>query len=337
MSRPVLLYGASGQTGQFVAQELCRRGWPVILSGRDAARLEPLAARLGLAEPRPASIDDDDALDFALSGAGVVLNCAGPFRRTAPPLIAAALRAGIPYLDVAAEIEAILDTMTDWDAPARAAGVAVVPAMAFYGGLGDLLATHALGDWEAADEIILAYGLSDWIPTDGTRLAGAVSRERRGGRRPVYTGGRLLYRKDALPITEWTFPDPIGRQRAVGELTMADSVTIPHHIRVPEIRSYMTAGALEDLARPDTKREPTDESGRTSQRFAVEVTVRRGNEVRHGIAGGRDIYAISAPLLVEAAALVVTNGQTGVLTAGRIGERGQLLSALEPHLDRLCC
>ena len=61
--------------------------------------------------------------------------------------------------------------------------------MAFYGGLGDLLVTAAMGDWTAADEAHIAYGLSSWHPTAGTRAAGAVSRERRGGRRVRYTGG----------------------------------------------------------------------------------------------------------------------------------------------------
>jgi hypothetical protein len=58
--------------------------------------------------------------------------------------------------------------------------------MAFFGGLGDLLATAALGDWTAADEISIAYGLDSWKPTLGTKAAGAVSQERRNGRRLVY-------------------------------------------------------------------------------------------------------------------------------------------------------
>jgi hypothetical protein len=36
---------------------------------------------------------------------------------------------------------------------AREGGIVIIPAMAFYGGLGDLLATAAMGDWTIADEI----------------------------------------------------------------------------------------------------------------------------------------------------------------------------------------
>jgi len=68
--------------------------------------------------------------------------------------------------------------------------------MAFFGGLGDLLATATMGEWTAADEAHIAYGLSSWHPTDGTRVSGKVSRERRNGRRVRYANGRLDYRQD---------------------------------------------------------------------------------------------------------------------------------------------
>ena len=136
-----------------------------------------------------------------------MINCAGPFATTAAPVIEAALRAGIPYVDVAAEIEANVDTFTHFTDRARAAGAVIVPAMAFFGGLGDLLATAAMGDWTAADEAHIAYGLSSWHPTAGTRAAGAVSRERRDGRRVRYTGGRLEYCR-GRPAPPWS-----GRSR----------------------------------------------------------------------------------------------------------------------------
>jgi short subunit dehydrogenase-like uncharacterized protein len=66
-------------------------------------------------------------------------------------VIEAALRAQIPYLDVAAEVEANADTFEQYANRAREAGIVIVPAMAFYGGLGDLLATAAMGDWTIAD------------------------------------------------------------------------------------------------------------------------------------------------------------------------------------------
>ncbi|MEU1396995.1 NAD(P)H-binding protein [Micromonospora zamorensis] len=174
MGQRVAVFGAYGHTGRFVVTELRERGFVPLLLGRDESRL----AASGLAY-RVASVDDPASLDQALIGADAVINCAGPFASTAAPVIEAALRAGIPYVDVAAEIEANVDTFAHFGKPARAAGISVVPAMAFFGGLGDLLVTTAMGDWTSADEAHVAYGLSSWHPTAGTVAAGAVSRERR--------------------------------------------------------------------------------------------------------------------------------------------------------------
>src|SRR5260370_2149405 len=96
-------------------------------------------------ELRVAMVDDPVSLDRALSGAVAVVNCAGPFIDTAVPVIDAALRASIHYLDVAAEQAAVLAVFERFASAARGAGVVVAPAMAFYGGLGDLLDTAAMG------------------------------------------------------------------------------------------------------------------------------------------------------------------------------------------------
>ena len=129
----VTVYGAAGHTGRFVVAELVNRGLCPILCGRDRAKLELLAATHGGLEVRAASVDDPASLDRALAGAAAVINCAGPFARTAEAVIDAALRARIHYLDVAAEIEVATTTFAQYGDRARNAGIAIVPAMAFYG------------------------------------------------------------------------------------------------------------------------------------------------------------------------------------------------------------
>lgn len=187
MGRDVAVFGAYGHTGRFVVAELRERGYVPLLLGRDEARLAELAGA-GF-EARRASVDDPGSLDRALRGASALINCAGPFAVTAAPLVEAALRAGVPYVDVAAEIEANADMFAHFAERARAAGTVVVPAMAFFGGLGDLLVTAAMGDWTAADEAHVAYGLSGWQPTLGTLVSGEVSGRRREGRRVRFTVG----------------------------------------------------------------------------------------------------------------------------------------------------
>ncbi|HTT45996.1 MAG TPA: saccharopine dehydrogenase NADP-binding domain-containing protein, partial [Thermoplasmata archaeon] len=105
--QPVVVFGAYGHTGRFVVDELLRRGVPVVLSGRDADKLNAMGdARVGT-ETRVAPVDDPAKVSAALSGCGAVINCAGPFIDTTVPVVEAAIRARIPYLDIAAEQAAV--------------------------------------------------------------------------------------------------------------------------------------------------------------------------------------------------------------------------------------
>jgi len=332
-NQTVTVFGAYGHTGRFVVSELRQRGWTPILSGRDPDKLNAIGAAHRELEIRPASVDDQASLERALVDAAADINCAGPFAKTSAPVIEAALRAKIPYLDVAAEIEANTDTFEQYATRARDAGIVIVPTMAFYGGLGDLLATAAMGEWSAADEICVAFALSSSKPTLGTRAASQVSRQRRDGRRIVFSKGRMEFRTDSVPILDSTFPTPIGTQSVVGEFTMAEIATISHHLRTPEIRTYMTLAPLKDLDDPDLSPPPAiDESGRSSQIFLVEAVARLGNAERRAVASGRDIYAITAPLVVEATARVVSGmvGTAGVLTAGEAFDARDFLRSLCP-------
>ncbi|MER7924242.1 saccharopine dehydrogenase NADP-binding domain-containing protein [Streptomyces sp. NPDC096057] len=338
----VTVMGAYGHTGRFVVAELRRRGLVPILSGRTPQRLAALGELHPDLETRPATVDDPDSLDRALAGAAAVINCAGPFASTVAPVIDAALRAHVPYLDVTAETEVVLDTLAAYGDRARAAGGLIVPAVAFYGGLGDLLATAAAGDWTtgdgdtgtAVDRISIAYALSDWRPTDGTRITGQVSSARRSGGRILYADGRLRTRSGDAPRADWTFPDPIGTRPVVAEFTMADSATIPTHLSVTDIDTCMTVSAVDDLRSADPSGPvAVDESGRSAQTFLVEVVATRDGETRRAVASGQDIYAVTAPLVVEAARRVLADPHrpSGVVTAGALADPRDFLTALVPR------
>ncbi|QES55988.1 saccharopine dehydrogenase [Streptomyces venezuelae] len=334
---PVVVYGATGHTGRFIVAELRRRGIATAVSGRDEARLEALAAQDGAdVLVRPAAVDDPASLDRALAGAAAVINAAGPFAVTGGPVVEAALRAGIPYVDVAAEIEANAAMFTDRAEAAREADVPVVPAMAFYGGLGDLLVGAAMGEWTTADEVHVAYGLSSWRPTEGTRVAGEVSHARRAGRRVRFAEGALRYHDDELAEQEWLFPEPLGRRTVIAEFTMADVVTVPSHVAVPEVRTYMAVEAARDLAGADTPEpEAVDDLGRSDQTFVVDVLVRAGGVERRATARGQDIYAVTAPLAVEAVERLLS-GRTrtaGVASAAAMFDAPDFLRALAPYLS----
>ena len=245
-NRSVTVYGAYGHTGRFVVAELQDRGWTPILSGRDPERLSLLAAAHPKLDVRPASIDSPASLDRALAGAAAVINCAGPFLDTATPVIEAALRVGIHYLDVTPEQRAVMAAFNRFADTARDSGVVVAPAMAFFGGLGDLLATAAMGDWVTADEIELAYALDSWKPTLGTRLTG----QRNTGRRFVFTRNNLEFVADPPPKRVWNFPEPFGSQD-VESLCLSEIITISHHLVVSEIHAFMNLPPLRDIHDPE--------------------------------------------------------------------------------------
>jgi len=312
----VVVYGATGHTGRFVVAELAERGFTPILAGRRSVG----------DKMRQATVDDPPSLDRALDGAAAVINCAGPFATTAGPVIEAALRAGIPYVDVAAEIEANASTFADF----AKAETPVVPAMAFYGGLGDLLVTAAMGERTGADEVHVAYGLSSWHPTTGTRVAGQVSHDRRAGRRVRFRNGTLEYHDDEPTRQVWQFPE--GSRDVIADFTMADVVTVPSHVAVPTVRTYMTVEAATDLANPDTP--APDAHGSSDQTFVVDVVVRADGAERRAVARGRDIYAVTAPLAVEAVRRLLA-GQTrttGVASAGAMFDAADFLRSLAPYV-----
>jgi len=329
-NRDVVVFGAYGHTGRFVVAELCKRGWQLILSGRNEAKLNAVAGEHPHAEVRPALVDDPASLHRALAGASAVINCAGPFIDTAIPIIEAALRSGIHYLDIAAEQAAVLAVFERFSLAAREAGTVIASAMAFYGGLGDLLATAAMGDWNAADEILIGVALDSWKPTLGTRLTG----RRTPGQHLTYSDNKLE-RSDPPPRV-WNFPAPFGQQEVVG-FSLAETITISRHLRAPRVHAYMNLPPLKDIRNPDTPAPAAaDETGRSAQTFLMEAIVRNGNAERRAVAQGRDIYAITAPIVVEAALRVVSGLATssGVVTAGQAFNPLNFLSALAPeHLS----
>ncbi|WP_198346402.1 MULTISPECIES: saccharopine dehydrogenase family protein [Nocardioides] len=318
-SSQVMVYGASGHTGRFIVDELRRRGVEPVLAGRSTGA-------------RVFGLDDAGAVRRGLDGIGVVINAAGPFLDTALPLARGAVAAGAHYLDVTAEQPAAQELYRAVDGAARDAGVTVVPAMAFYGALSDLLATALLDGEPVADAIDVAFGLDHWWPTAGSLATGA----RNTAPRLVVRGGGLV------PLGEpdtrsWTFLGPLGEQEVVA-VPFTDVVTIARHLDVGEVGSYLTAVSLAELRDPSTQAPaPVDEAGRSAQRFVVEVAVRRGAETRRASVAGRDIYAVSAPIVVEGA-LRLLDGRgrtTGAVAPGSAFDAAEVLAALEREVPDL--
>lgn len=329
----VLVFGATGHTGRFVVDELLRRGLTPVLAGRSAERLAAVAPEHAALDRRVVDLDDPDLLRRALAGVGAVINCAGPFLDTALPLARAAVEAGAHYLDVTAEQPAVQALYSELDAPAREAGVAVIPAMAFYGGLADMLVTSALDGESTADEIEVAIGLDRWWPTAGTRVTG----ERNTATRLVIRDGELSPLASPPATATWSYPTALGDQPVV-ELPFSEVVTINRHLDVGELRSYLNTASLEDLRNTATPPpSAADESGRSAQQFVVDVRVRRGTDTRRISAAGQDIYAVTAPIIVEGAVRLLDGRLRGpgAVAPGEAFDAADVLATLERDVDGL--
>lgn len=326
---PVAVLGAAGHTGRFVVAELLRRGFTPVAIGRDAARLAEAGFAQQSVETRVATVVDPISLDRALADVAAIINCAGPFLDTAEPLAAAAIRQRIPYLDISAEqpsARALFEQLGD---QAEDAGVLLVPAMAFYGGLADLLATAAMGSWTSADAVDIGIALDSWRPTRGTRITG----ERNTARRLFISGGRLEPLPIPAPQMSRTFPEPFGVQEAV-ELPFSETILIARHLRVSELHTWLNLTPLRDVRDAATPPPtPADESGRSAQTFLVEAVVRKGADTRRASASGRDIYAVTAPLVVEAVQRILRGeiGKRGALAPGQLFDAEDFLGALAPE------
>jgi short subunit dehydrogenase-like uncharacterized protein len=150
-----LIYGANGYTGALIARESWVRGHRPVLAGRSADAVAALARELGL-EHRTFGLDAPAAVAPSLSGLTAVLNCAGPFTRTAAPLAEACLRARVHYLDVTGEI-AVFEALAARDAEALVAGVMLLPGVGFDVVPSDCLAVHLKRRLPGATRLALGF------------------------------------------------------------------------------------------------------------------------------------------------------------------------------------
>jgi short subunit dehydrogenase-like uncharacterized protein len=150
-----LIYGANGYTGALIAREAWVLGHRPVLAGRNAAAVAALARELGL-EHRTFGLDAPSAVVPSLAGMTAVLNCAGPFSRTAVPLAEACLRARAHYLDVTGEI-AVFEALAARDAEALVAGVMLLPGVGFDVVPSDCLAVHLKQRLPSATHLALGF------------------------------------------------------------------------------------------------------------------------------------------------------------------------------------
>jgi short subunit dehydrogenase-like uncharacterized protein len=271
--KKLMIYGATGYTGRMAAQHAAAAGTPLVLAGRNEAALLPLAASLGV-DYRAFSLDDQAAIDRSLDGVGALLNCAGPFAATADVLMRSAVRNGVHYLDVAAELDGyrLAETL---DAAATAAGVMLLPGSGGSVAMLGCLAGHAVARTHRPSTISVALhvagGLSRGSAVSAMGSVTAATLARADGVLVAASGGAIRpfdFGKGPVDCFQVTLPDLITIWRATG---------------IPDIATFVhVTGAgfpQGDLA---TLPDGPDEQERLANRYraVVEVTGADGTIVR---------------------------------------------------------
>jgi short subunit dehydrogenase-like uncharacterized protein len=235
MRRPLLIYGASGYTGRLLATRAHALGVPTILAGRNKSRLEGLA-RAGSLPPRAFGLEDPRNIDAALRDVGAVINSAGPFGTTARPIAEACLRTGAHYLDVGGELP-IFQSLQSLDAPARAAGVMIMPGVGFVVAATDCLAAHVAAAVPNAHYLRLGVSRATMVSRGSYASMLGLFREtvtiRRGGRLCAVPVGRLEHAFD--------YGDGDSLSTAV---VWPDVFTAWYTTKIPNIEAYVEAGPL---------------------------------------------------------------------------------------------
>jgi short subunit dehydrogenase-like uncharacterized protein len=153
--------------------------------------------RLGL-ERRAFGLDDPAAIDSALNRVAVVLNCAGPFKDTAEPLVEACVRSRAHYLDITGEIP-VYEAIQARDAQAKARGIMLLPGVGFDVVPTDCLALHLKQRLPSATRLRLAFqsvgpaGLPPGTQQTAIERLNFGERVRRNGKlvRPQTGGGTI--------------------------------------------------------------------------------------------------------------------------------------------------
>jgi saccharopine dehydrogenase-like NADP-dependent oxidoreductase len=227
----------SGGMGRYAAATVAHFDWvdELVLADLDRGAASACASSCG-AKARGVAVDVRDAAALArlFSGAGAVLNTVGPFFRLGPPVLRAAIAAGVHYLDINDDWEST-EAMLAMDRDARAAGVTAVIGMGASPGISNLLACLATRELDDIDEVIAGFDLDAAMPEKrGQKPAAATVHglHQLTGTIRVFEEGRFT---DTRPMRRVDIDYP-GLGRRVGwTMGHPEAVSFPRHY--PHLRS----------------------------------------------------------------------------------------------------
>lgn len=239
-----IVIGGTGGMGQGVARDLIKQekitGVTLGDINVDPSRVQEKLRASGKVSLVKIDVNDHGGLVRAIRGNEVVVNCAGPFYKTAIAVARAAVEAGVNYIDICDDYEAvpILFSSPDIDEAAKKAGITVLTGMGSDPGTNNVLVKWYADHLDRVDEIHLFWVVSI------AELRGAAwdhSLHMVTGQIPQYLDGKLQYVEGGTGEETARFLDPLGTcvVRYVGH---PQPITIPRYI--PGVKKVVIKGAL---------------------------------------------------------------------------------------------
>ena len=226
MRTRIVVFGATGYTGERTARELVALGARPILAGRSAERLEQLAAELGGLETSVADVARPATVTDLVEAGDVLLSTVGPFDRWGDPAVEAAIERGAWYLDSTGEPAFIRRVFEQYGPRAEAAGTGLVTAFGFDwvpGNLAGALALAVAGP-EAVRVDVGYFPRSPGGISGGTRASMVQAAIEPGF---AFRGGRVQAERMGAHVHEFTLDD---RKRRAGV-----SVGASEHFGLPPL------------------------------------------------------------------------------------------------------
>jgi short subunit dehydrogenase-like uncharacterized protein len=250
MAPNIVVFGATGYTGTLVAERLAALGERPVLAGRSAARLDPLAARLGGLETRIADVARPGTVFEALGDGDVIVSTVGPFAKWGEPAVRAAIAAGGTYIDSTGEPAFIRRVFEELGPAAGRAGATLLTAMGYDfvpGALAGALALEQAGpDAVRVDVGYYALGAGAGAMSAGTKASavGVVLD-------PAHTfrDGRLQAVRSGERLRSFEVGRPPARSRPALSIGAAEHFGLPAaYPRLQEVNVHL--GWFGPLARP---------------------------------------------------------------------------------------
>ncbi len=145
----VVLFGATGYTGDLTARAMVKRGMKPLLAARRMEAVEALAAELGGLESAVADVTDPSSIRALLERGDTLVTTVGPFARWGNAALDAAIDAGAHYIDSTGEPPFVRKVFEEAGPRAKQSGTVAMTAMGYDWVPGNLTGAMALAEPEA--------------------------------------------------------------------------------------------------------------------------------------------------------------------------------------------